>query len=130
MWLGPVQFRPHHKALSAFVWRGGMTSAVAHSEIWAVIVSPAGESWIDTSVAVEATTGESYEESFPQSSIGTSGFPCQGHRGELRLSWVRRGLHPPRPSGLSEQDQQLFKHRQEGFYTLVTRVSYWPDSME
>ena len=30
------------------------------------------------------------------------------------MSWYDGGLHPPRPSGISEQDGRQFRHRQEG----------------
>lgn len=120
MWLGPAQFRPYNKAYLPFVWRGwydfgcgsfGDMGCYSFAGIFRNLD-------LTPPVAVEATTGESYEESFPQSSIVHLDFPAKGTRGELRLSWYDGGLHPPRPSGLSEQDQQLFKHRQEGVLYL------------
>lgn len=59
--------------------------------------------------AVEACSGESYEETFPQASIVHLDFAK-----DIRMSWYDGGLHPARPAGISEQDVRQFRHRQEG----------------
>jgi hypothetical protein len=64
--------------------------------------------------AVEACSGESYEETFPQASIVHLDFPARSGRPEIRMSWYDGGLHPPRPAGITEQDERQFRHRQEG----------------
>jgi hypothetical protein len=63
---------------------------------------------------VEACSGESYEETFPQASIVHLDFPARDGRPEIRMSWYDGGLHPPRPAGISEEDGRQFRHRQEG----------------
>jgi len=64
--------------------------------------------------AVEACSGESFEETFPQASIVHLDFPAREGRQEIRMSWYDGGLHPPRPAGISEEDGRQFRHRQEG----------------
>jgi hypothetical protein len=64
--------------------------------------------------AVEACSGESYEETFPQASIVHLDFPARDGRPEVRMSWYDGGLHPPRPAGITEEDGRQFGHRQEG----------------
>jgi hypothetical protein len=63
---------------------------------------------------VEACSGESYEETFPQASIVHLDFPAREGRPEVRMSWYDGGLHPPRPAGITEEDGRQFKHREEG----------------
>jgi hypothetical protein len=65
-------------------------------------------------VAVEASTGDVYEETFPQTSIVHLDFPARGAHQPLRLSWYDGGLRPPRPSTLAAEDDRPFRQQQEG----------------
>ncbi|MEK7408721.1 MAG: Gfo/Idh/MocA family oxidoreductase [Acidobacteriota bacterium] len=116
LWVGPAPARPYHKAYLPFVWRGwhdfgcgsfGDMGCYSFAGMFKILD-------LTPPAAVEACSGESYEETFPQASIVHLDFPARGNRPALRLSWYDGGLRPPRPAGLSEQDQRLFRPRQEG----------------
>ncbi|MBO0723281.1 MAG: Gfo/Idh/MocA family oxidoreductase, partial [Blastocatellia bacterium] len=116
MWVGPAPMRPYNKAYLPFVWRGwydfgcgsfGDMGCYSFAGIFKVL-------GLTPPVVVEACSGESYEETFPQASIVHLDFPAHEGRPELRLSWYDGGLHPPRPEGISEEDGRMFGHRQEG----------------
>jgi len=116
MWVGPAPMRPYHKAYLPFVWRGwydfgcgsfGDMGCYSFAGLFKILD-------LTPPTSVEACSGESYEETFPQASIVHLDFPEHSGRPSLRLSWYDGGLHPPRPAGISEQDEQLFRHRQEG----------------
>ncbi|MFN0118999.1 MAG: Gfo/Idh/MocA family protein [Blastocatellia bacterium] len=116
MWVGPAPMRPYNKAYLPFVWRGwydfgcgsfGDMGCYSFAGVCKIL-------GLTQPVAVEACSGEPCDETFPQSSIVYLDFPAREGRGEIRLSWYDGGLRPPRPAGLSEQDQRQFRHRQEG----------------
>jgi predicted dehydrogenase len=116
MWVGPAPMRPYHKAYLPFVWRGwydfgcgsfGDMGCYSFAGLFHILQ-------LTPPVAVEACSGESYEETFPQASVVHLDFPANRGRAPLRLSWYDGGLHPPRPEGISQQDERQFRHRQEG----------------
>jgi predicted dehydrogenase len=116
LWVGPAPMRPYNKAYLPFVWRGwydfgcgsfGDMGCYSFAGLFKVL-------GLTPPTSVEACSGESYPETFPQASIVHLDFPAHGSRPEMRLSWYDGGLHPPRPAGLSEQDGEQFRHRQEG----------------
>ncbi|NOT59190.1 MAG: Gfo/Idh/MocA family oxidoreductase [Acidobacteria bacterium] len=111
MWVGPAPLRPYHKNYQPFVWRGwydfgcgsfGDMGCYSFAGVFKIL-------GLAPPTAVEACSGESYEETFPQASIVYLDFAK-----DIRLSWYDGGLHPPRPAGLSDQDARQFRHRQEG----------------
>jgi len=116
LWVGPAPMRPYNKAYLPFVWRGwydfgcgsfGDMGCYSFAGVFKIL-------GLTPPTAVEACSGESYEETFPQASIVHLDFPAREGRGEIRMSWYDGGLHPPRPAGISEQDGRQFRHRQEG----------------
>ena len=116
MWVGPAPMRPYHPAYLPFVWRGwydfgcgsfGDMGCYSFAGLFAILK-------LTPPVAVEASSSESYEETFPAASIVHLDFPANGGRAPLRLSWYDGGLQPPRPDGLSKQDERYFRHREEG----------------
>ncbi|MFN0085807.1 MAG: Gfo/Idh/MocA family protein [Blastocatellia bacterium] len=116
MWVGPAPMRPYNKAYLPFVWRGwydfgcgsfGDMGCYSFAGVFKLL-------GLTPPTAVEACSGESYEETFPQSSIVHLDFPAREGRPEVRMSWYDGGMHPPRPAGISEQDGRRFRHRQEG----------------
>jgi predicted dehydrogenase len=116
MWVGPAPARPYNKAYLPFVWRGwydfgcgsfGDMGCYSFAGVFKIL-------GLTPPTAVEACSGESYEETFPQASIVHLDFPAREGRGEIRMSWYDGGLHPPRPAGITEQDEQQFRHRREG----------------
>jgi hypothetical protein len=108
--------RPYNKAYLPFVWRGwydfgcgsfGDMGCYSFAGVFKIL-------GLTPPTAVEACSGESYEETFPQASVVHLDVPARSGRPELRLSWYDGGLHPPRPGGITEQDERQFRHRQEG----------------
>src|SRR5581483_2823504 len=64
--------------------------------------------------AVESSSSESFEETFPKSSIVHLDFPAANGRGPVHMAWYDGFLKPPRPAGLSEADNRRFRHNDEG----------------
>jgi predicted dehydrogenase len=115
-WVGPAPARPYHRSYQPFSWRGwydfgcgsfGDMGCYSFAGLFTILdlVPP---------VAVEASTGDVYEETFPQTSIVHLDFPARGSHHSLRLSWYDGGLRPPRPSMLTELDDRPFRQREEG----------------
>lgn len=111
MWVGPAPARAYHKSYQPFVWRGwydfgcgsfGDMGCYSFAGVFKIL-------GLTPPIAVEACSGESFEDTFPQASIVHLDFAK-----DIRLSWYDGGLHPPRPAGISEQDARQFRHRQEG----------------
>jgi len=78
---------------------------------------------LTAAVAVEdCSTGfwdaspEAREETYPKASIMHIYFPAHNNRPAVRVSWYEGGLRPPRPSGLSKEDDHYFHpgERNEG----------------
>jgi predicted dehydrogenase len=116
LWVGPAPMRPYNKAYLPFVWRGwydfgcgsfGDMGCYSFAGVFKIL-------GLTPPTAVEACSGESYEETFPQASIVHLDFPAREGRPEVRMSWYDGGLHPPRPAGITEEDGRQFRHRQEG----------------
>jgi len=116
MWLGPAPVRPYNKAYLPFVWRGwydfgcgsfGDMGCYSFAGVFKIL-------GLTPPTAVEACSGESYEESYPQASIVHLDFPAREERPPVRMTWYEGGLRPPRPAGISEADERQFRHRQEG----------------
>jgi predicted dehydrogenase len=111
LWLGPAPERPFNKAYLPFVWRGwydfgdgsfGDMGCYSFAGVFKILN-------LTPPVSVESSTSESYDETFPKSSIVYLNFPANGNRPALRMSWYDGGLRPPRPAGLSKADQRLFE---------------------
>jgi predicted dehydrogenase len=116
MWLGPAPERPYNNAYLPFVWRGwhdfgcgsfGDMGCYSFAGIFQLLgLTPPS--------AVEASSSESHQETYPAASIVHMDFPAAGDRGPVHLTWYDGGLMPPRPAGLKEADQALFRSRGEG----------------
>ena len=110
MWLGPAAERPFNKAYLPFVWRGwydfgdgsfGDMGCYSFAGVFKILgLTPPS--------SVEASTSESYSETFPKASVVHLKFPETADRPGVRMSWYDGGLRPPRPAGLSKKDQELF----------------------
>jgi predicted dehydrogenase len=116
MWVGPSPTRPYNKAYLPFVWRGwydfgcgsfGDMGCYSFAGLFKIL-------GLTPPTVVEACSGESFEETFPQASIVHLDFPARAGRPEIRLSWYDGGLHPPRPGEISEDAGRQFRHRAEG----------------
>ena len=110
MWLGPAAERPFSKAYLPFVWRGwhdfgcgsfGDMGCYSFAGVFKILN-------LTPPVSVEASSSESWDETFPKASMVHLNFPANGNRPALRMSWYDGGLRPPRPPGLKEREQRLF----------------------
>ncbi|MFB3827121.1 MAG: Gfo/Idh/MocA family protein [Bryobacteraceae bacterium] len=117
LWLGPAPARPYNKAYLPFVWRGwydfgcgsfGDMGCYSFAGIFKILdLAPP--------VAVESTTSEPFEETYPKASLVHLSFAARGGMPPVRLSWYDGGLKPPRPEGLSdEQARRYFARNAEG----------------
>jgi predicted dehydrogenase len=115
MWLGPAADRPFSKAYLPFVWRGwhdfgcgsfGDMGCYSFAGVFKILN-------LTPPVSVEASSSESWDETFPKASIVHLNFPANGSRPVLRMSWYDGGLRPPRPAGLKERDQRMFAGGEE-----------------
>ena len=111
LWLGPAPERPFNHAYLPFVWRGwydfgcgsfGDMGCYSFAGVFKILdlVPP---------TAVEACSGESYDETFPKSSIVHLDFPARGSRPSVHMAWYDGGMRPPRPAGLKQEDQHFFR---------------------
>ncbi len=116
LWLGPAPERPFNNAYLPFVWRGwydfgdgsfGDMGCYSFAGVFKILN-------LTPPVSVEASSSESYEETFPKASIVNLNFPEVGDRPAVRMAWYDGGLRPPRPAGLSKADQRLFAGGEDG----------------
>ena len=116
MWVGPAASRPYNDAYLPFVWRGwydfgcgsfGDMGCYSFAGIFKVLD-------LTPPVWVEATSSESFEETYPKASLVHLNFPAQAGRGPVHLAWYDGGLMPVRPAGLKPEDEKLFHKGREG----------------
>ena len=116
MWLGPAPERPFNKAYLPFVWRGwvdfgcgsfGDMGCYSFAGVFKILnLAPP--------TAVEASTSESFAETYPKSSIVRLDYPARDNRPAVKMSWYDGHLKPARPAGLSAADARRFGHNEEG----------------
>jgi predicted dehydrogenase len=111
LWLGPAQERPFNHAYLPFVWRGwhdfgcgsfGDMGCYSFAGVFKIL-------GLTPPLSVEASSSESFNETFPKASIVHLNFPARDNRPAVHMAWYDGGLRPPRPAGLSEQDQHFFQ---------------------
>ncbi len=102
MWLGPAPERPFNNAYLPFVWRGwydfgcgsfGDMGCYSFAGVFKIL-------GLTPPVSVEASSSESYEETFPKASIVHLKFPENQGRPPVHMAWYDGGLRPARPAGL------------------------------
>src|SRR5579885_1683875 len=110
MWVGPAPERPYHSAYLPFVWRGwydfgcgsfGDMGCYSFAGVFKIL-------GLTPPTAVEASSSESFTETYPKSSIVHLDYAG------VHMVWYDGFLKPRRPAGLAPQDQRLFEHGQEG----------------
>jgi predicted dehydrogenase len=116
MWLGPAPERPFHHAYLPFVWRGwydfgcgsfGDMGCYSFAGVFKILdLAPP--------LVVEASSSESFDETYPKSSIVHLDFPAKSGRGPVHMSWYDGFLKPTRPAGLAPADAKRFAHGEEG----------------
>ncbi len=116
MWVGPAPERPFNKAYLPFVWRGwydfgdgsfGDMGCYSFAGVFKILD-------LTPPLSVEASSSESYLETFPKASTVYLNFPEANGRPAVRMSWYDGGLRPARPAGLSKEDQKLWEPSTDG----------------
>ena len=111
LWLGPAPERPFNHAYLPFVWRGwydfgcgsfGDMGCYSFAGVFKILD-------LTPPTSVEACSSESYDETFPKSSIVHLDFPARGNRPAVHMAWYDGGMRPPRPAGLKQEDQHFFR---------------------
>ena len=115
LWLGPAEERPFNHAYLPFVWRGwydfgcgsfGDMGCYSFAGVFKIL-------GLTPPVSVEASSSESFDETYPKSSIVHLNFPSHNNRPAVHMAWYDGGLRPPRPAGLKEEDQHLFQRGED-----------------
>ena len=116
MWLGPAPERPFNKIYLPFSWRGwydfgcgsfGDMGCYSFAGIFKIL-------GLAPPTVVEASTSESFPESYPKASIVRLQFPARGSQPPVQMSWYDGSIKPARPAGLLKEDEGLFVHSDEG----------------
>ena len=116
MWLGPAPERPYNKAYLPFVWRGwydfgcgsfGDMGCYSFAGVFKIL-------GLTPPAAVEASSDESYTETFPKASIVHLNYPARGSSAPVHMAWYDGGIKPQRPAGLKSEDERLFQHSSNG----------------
>src|SRR6201982_299649 len=99
LWLGPAPERPFNHAYLPFVWRGwadfgcgslGDMGSYSYDTLFRVLK-------LEAPTAIEASSTDRYDETYPVASIIRYEFPARGNMPAARYSWYDGGLKPPRP---------------------------------
>jgi predicted dehydrogenase len=106
LWLGPAPERPFNHAYLPFVWRGwydfgdgsfGVMGCYSFAGVFKILnLAPP--------LSVEASSSESYAETFPKASLVHLRFA-----NDINMHWYDGGLLPERPAGLLKEDQHFFE---------------------
>jgi predicted dehydrogenase len=111
MWLGPAPERPFNKAYLPFVWRGwfdfgcgsfGDMGCYSFAGVFKILD-------LTPPTSVEACASESYDETYPKSSIVHLNYPAHNGRAPVHMVWYDGGLRPPRPAGLDASGDHFFQ---------------------
>ena len=108
LWLGPAPMRPYHPDYTPFKWRGwhdfgcgAMGDMAVHN------VDPAFFCLdLDAPIAVEAETGKTASETFPEWQIITYYFAEKNGRAPVKMVWYDGKKMPPKPEAM-EADLEL-----------------------
>jgi predicted dehydrogenase len=116
LWLGPAASRPFHRAYQPFVWRGwydfgcgsfGDMGCYSFAGVFKILdLAPP--------LAVESSSSESFDETYPKASIVHLDYPARGNQPPVHMAWYDGGMKPSRPPGLRPEDERLFRHNDAG----------------
>ncbi|MBV9622771.1 MAG: Gfo/Idh/MocA family oxidoreductase [Acidobacteria bacterium] len=104
LWLGPAPERPYNRAYAPFVWRGwtdfgcgalGDMGSYSFDTLFRVLK-------LEAPLQVEASSSDSYRETYPLASIVHYEFPSRGNMPPVQFSWYDGGLKPLRPAELEK----------------------------
>jgi hypothetical protein len=125
LWLGPGPERPFNKAYLPFVWRGwydfgcgsfGDMGCYSFAGVFKIL-------GLTPPVSFEASSSESYQETYPKASIVHLNYPAHNSRPPVHTAWYDGGLRPPQPAGINKEDQRLFLQAERGEGILYVSVS-------
>jgi predicted dehydrogenase len=111
LWLGPAPERPFNHVYLPFSWRGwydfgcgsfGDMGCYSFAGVFKIL-------GLTPPVAIESSSSDSFDETYPKASIVHLDFPAVGSRPPVRMSWYDGGLRPKRPMGLRSDDQHYFQ---------------------
>ena len=104
LWLGPAPERPFHHIYLPFSWRGwkdfgcgalGDMGSYSFDTIFRVLK-------LESPSAVESSSSDRYDETYPLASIVRYEFPARGEMPPVRFTWYDGGLMPARPAELPQ----------------------------
>ncbi len=108
LWLGPAADRPYHPDYAPRQWRGFFDFGCG--ALGDMMVHNADPAWyaleLGAPSSVEAETGPTNPDTFPEWTIVTWNFAARGKRGPVKVIWYDGGKKPPLPPG-SESDRTL-----------------------
>ncbi len=108
MWLGPASDRAYHSNYAPKQWRGFYDFGCG--AVGDMMVHNADPAWyaldLGSPMSVEAETGATNPDTFPEWSIVKWHFEAKGKHGPITVIWYDGGKKPPLPPG-SESDQKL-----------------------
>ena len=116
LWLGPAESRPYNHAYLPFVWRGwydfgcgsfGDMGCYSFAGVFKILN-------LTPPVVAEASSSESFEETYPKASLVRLDFPEHNGRAPVQMTWYDGGLMPKRPAGLKPEDEKSFQKGNEG----------------
>jgi predicted dehydrogenase len=104
LWLGPAPERPYNHVYLPFVWRGwydfgggaiGDMGCYSFDTIFRVLK-------LEAPTSVEASSSETFAETYPKASIIHFTFPARGPMPPVKVTWYDGGLRPPCPEELGD----------------------------
>jgi len=104
LWVAPALPRPYNHVYLPFVWRGwfdfgtgalGDMGCYSFDTIFRVLK-------LGPPLSVEASSTQTFKETFPLASIIHFSFPGRGDMPPVKLTWYDGGLKPARPEELEE----------------------------
>ena len=105
LWLGPSPGRPFNRVYLPFVWRGwydfgggaiGDMGCYSFDTIFRVLK-------LQAPAAAQASSTETFAETYPKASIMHFDFPARGPMPAVRVTWYDGGLKPPQPEELQDR---------------------------
>ncbi len=128
----PRPERPYNKAYLPFVWRGwydfgcgsfGDMGCYSFAGLFKILdLAPP--------TSVEASTSESFDETYPKASIVRLDYPARGNRPSVRMAWYDGSIKPERPGRHCSRKTSgcLFTAmKAKASCTSATKASSWRD---
>jgi predicted dehydrogenase len=117
LWLGPAAVRPYHSLYHPFQWRSwldfgtgaiGNMGSYSFAGMFKILDLTPPEAVEACSTGFYDSSAAAHQETYPKASIMHLYFPAHNKRPPVRISWYEGALRPPRPAGLSKEDDHFF----------------------